>query len=128
MSAFRRFTSVSAPPVHDRGRDGDCSPPPAQTRTGPIRASGSYLEWIDPARLAAEELDVEPAFDLFDAPTQWWLLHAELFGGTRDVAFLGDRKKVPQVFEIDDHIENDIDFGRSIGYLASVDDAIPRVI
>jgi hypothetical protein len=44
------------------------------------------------------------------------------------VAFLGHRKKVPQVFEIDDHIDNDIDFGRSIGYLASVDDAIPRVI
>ena len=26
----------------DRGRNGDCSPPPAQTRTGPIRASGLY--------------------------------------------------------------------------------------
>ena len=29
---------------HDRGRDGDCSPHHAQTRTGPIRASGAYLE------------------------------------------------------------------------------------
>src|SRR5580704_961526 len=27
-------------------RDGDCSPPPAQTRTGPIKASGSYLEYL----------------------------------------------------------------------------------
>ncbi len=25
-----------------RGRDGDCSPPPARTRTGAINASGSY--------------------------------------------------------------------------------------
>lgn len=42
------------------------------------------------------------------------------------MAFLGDRKKVPQVFEIDGHTDNDIDFAIPIGYLASVDDAIPR--
>ena len=34
----------------DRGRDGDCSPPPAQTRTGPIKASGSYLEYLTAKR------------------------------------------------------------------------------
>ena len=34
----------------DRGRDGDCSPPPAQTRTGPIKASGSYLECLTAKR------------------------------------------------------------------------------
>ena len=28
----------------NRGRDDRCRPPPAQTRTGPIKASGSYLE------------------------------------------------------------------------------------
>lgn len=27
--------------MEGRGRDGDCSPPPAQTRTGAINASGS---------------------------------------------------------------------------------------
>ena len=30
----------------DRGRDGHCWPPPAQIRTGPIQASGSYLGWL----------------------------------------------------------------------------------
>ena len=34
----------------DRGRDVDCSPPPAQTRTGPIKASGSYLEYLTAKR------------------------------------------------------------------------------
>ena len=34
----------------DRGRDSDCSPPPAQTRTGPIKASGSYLEYLTAKR------------------------------------------------------------------------------
>jgi len=29
-----------------RGRDGDYSPPPAQIRTCPIKAYGSYLEWV----------------------------------------------------------------------------------
>ena len=28
--------------LYGRGRDGDCSPPPARTRTGAINASGSY--------------------------------------------------------------------------------------
>ena len=36
--------------MKDRGRDGDCSPPPAQTRTGPIKASGSYLEYLTAKR------------------------------------------------------------------------------
>jgi hypothetical protein len=36
--------------LQDRGRDGDCSPPPAQTRTGPIKASGSYLEYLTAKR------------------------------------------------------------------------------
>ena len=36
--------------ARDRGRDGDCSPPPAQTRTGPIKASGSYLECLTAKR------------------------------------------------------------------------------
>ena len=36
--------------IGDRGRDGDCSPPPAQTRTGPIKASGSYLEYLTAKR------------------------------------------------------------------------------
>jgi hypothetical protein len=30
---------------HDRGRDEDYSPPPAQIRTGPIKAYGSHLGW-----------------------------------------------------------------------------------
>ena len=34
-----------------RGRDSDCSLPPAQTRTAPIKASGSYLEYLT-AKLA----------------------------------------------------------------------------
>jgi len=34
----------------DRGRDGDCSPPPAQIRTCPIKAYGSYLECLTAKR------------------------------------------------------------------------------
>src|SRR5262249_11965243 len=40
--------------AQDRGRDGDCSPPPAQTRTGPIRASGSYLECLTAKRTCGQ--------------------------------------------------------------------------
>ena len=41
-------TDLSTPEQldEDRGRAGDCSPPPAQIRTGPIKASGSYLEYL----------------------------------------------------------------------------------
>jgi hypothetical protein len=34
----------------DRGRDGDSSPPPAQIRTGPTKASGSYLGCVTAKR------------------------------------------------------------------------------
>ena len=33
-----------------RGRDEDCSPPPAQIRTGPIKAYGSYLGCVTAKR------------------------------------------------------------------------------
>jgi hypothetical protein len=36
--------------VRDRGRDGDCSPPPAQIRAGRIPAHGSYLECLTAKR------------------------------------------------------------------------------
>ena len=36
------YTAAPSWLVH-RGRDEDCSPPPAQIRTGPIKAYGSYL-------------------------------------------------------------------------------------
>src|SRR5262249_1593593 len=35
---------------YDRGRNGDCSPSPAQIRTGPIKTSGSYLEYLTAKR------------------------------------------------------------------------------
>jgi hypothetical protein len=38
----------------DRGRDGDCSPPPAQIRTGPIKAYGSYLECLTAKRCCGQ--------------------------------------------------------------------------
>jgi hypothetical protein len=45
-------------------------------------------------------LDIKLALDLLDALAEWRLLHAELFGRTGDVAFLGDRKKIPQMFKV----------------------------
>jgi hypothetical protein len=39
-------TLAEAGARQDRGRDGHCWPPPAQIRTGPIQASGSYLGWL----------------------------------------------------------------------------------
>jgi transposase len=39
--------------IASRGRDGDCSPPPARTRTGAINASGSYRrEDVDRQRIS----------------------------------------------------------------------------
>jgi hypothetical protein len=35
-----------------RGRDGDCSPPPAQIRTCGFPAYGSYLGWVTANRFA----------------------------------------------------------------------------
>jgi len=83
----------------------------SEHRPGAVEEHATSLRQIDSARLASEELDVELALDLLNALAEWWLLHAELFGRAGDVAFLGDRKKVPQVFEIDGHIDSDIDFG-----------------
>ena len=40
----QRYDGLGYNGVRDRGSDGDCSPPPAHTRTGGIPASGSYLE------------------------------------------------------------------------------------
>ena len=97
-------------------------------RPGVIEEHPTRLRQIDSARLAAEELDAELALDLPDALAEWRLLHAELFGRAGDVAFLGDCEKVPQVFEIDGHIDGDIDFAETIGYSDSVDHGIPRVI
>ena len=37
-----RTYDMAARILNGRGRDGDCSPPPARTRTGAINASGSY--------------------------------------------------------------------------------------
>jgi hypothetical protein len=38
----RRLAGRPRAEANDRGRNGDCSPPPAQTRTGPIRASCTF--------------------------------------------------------------------------------------
>jgi hypothetical protein len=38
----------------DRGRDGCCQPPPAQIRTCPIRAYGSYLEYLTAKRCCGQ--------------------------------------------------------------------------
>jgi DNA-binding MarR family transcriptional regulator len=37
-----------------RGRDGHCWPPPAQIRTGPIKASGSYLGCLTSKRTSGQ--------------------------------------------------------------------------
>ena len=42
----QRYDGLGYNGVRDRGSDGDCSPPPAHTRTGGIPASGSYLECL----------------------------------------------------------------------------------
>ncbi len=42
------------PAWQDRGRDEDYSAPPAQIRTGPIKASGSYLGCLAAKRTAAQ--------------------------------------------------------------------------
>jgi hypothetical protein len=50
---FRTTARVHAEPSRwavIRGRDGCCQPPPAQIRTSPIRAYGSYLEYLTAKR------------------------------------------------------------------------------
>jgi hypothetical protein len=45
LDSFRTSHGLECPRIPlspRRGRDGDCSPPPARTRTGAINASGSY--------------------------------------------------------------------------------------
>jgi hypothetical protein len=90
-------------------------------RPGVVEEHATSIRQIDSARLSAEQLDIELELYLLDALAEWRLLHAEFFGRAGDVAFLGDREKVPQVFEIKIHIDNDIDFAEIIGYLDGVD-------
>jgi hypothetical protein len=60
---------------------------------------------LDAARFSAEQLDVELALDHLDLLAQWRLLHAEPFGGARDVLFLRDGDEVPEMPQLHCHIQ-----------------------
>jgi nitrite reductase/ring-hydroxylating ferredoxin subunit len=51
LLGHRPVRGASASPAGVRGRDGCCQPPPAQIRTCPIPAYGSYLEFLTAKRL-----------------------------------------------------------------------------
>src|SRR5262245_61558971 len=75
-------------------------------RTRIVEKGGARVSQLNAARLAAEELHVELAFDRLDLLTEWRLLHPKALGGARDVTFFGDGDKVTQMPQFHCHIQN----------------------
>ena len=65
--------------------------------TGIIKESAAGIGQFDAARLAAEQLGVDFAFDCPDLPTERRRLHAEPLRGPRDVPFLSDRNEIAKL-------------------------------
>jgi hypothetical protein len=64
---------------------------------GIFKVDATGLSQFDAAPLATEQLDIKLTFQQFDLLAQWRLLHAEPFGGARDMPFLGDCNKIAEV-------------------------------
>jgi hypothetical protein len=70
---------------------------------GIFEESATCVRQLNTPRLAAEELHVKLAFDCLDLSAERWLLHAEPPRGARDVPFLGDSDKIPEVPQFHNH-------------------------
>ena len=73
------------------------------------------LGQFDPARLAAEQLDLQLGFERLDLLAQRRLLNAQPLGGAGDVAFLGDRDEVAEMAQF--HMSINMNTNRSYGIL-----------
>src|ERR1041385_2463759 len=73
-------------------------------RAGVDEEGSPGLREVNPARLAAEQLDFQLPLESLDLLAERRLLHAEPFGGARDVALFGDGDKVAEVPQFHCHI------------------------
>jgi hypothetical protein len=60
---------------------------------------------LNTTRLAAKELNIEFSLHRFDLLAERRLLHAQPFGGARDVRFLSDRDEIPKMPHVHCHIQ-----------------------
>jgi hypothetical protein len=72
---------------------------------------------FDTARFSAKELNIKLALNCFDPLAERRLLHAEAFGGSRDMSFLCDGDEIPEVSKLHFHIQFNMIFPISILYL-----------
>jgi hypothetical protein len=67
--------------------------------TGIINEGAAGIGQFDAARLPAEQLGIDFAFDCADLTTEWWRLHPEAFSSPCDIPFLSDGYHVPKLPE-----------------------------
>src|SRR2546422_9890709 len=65
--------------------------------TGIVKEGAASIRQLDAARLAAEQLGIDFAFDRPDLPTERRRLDAEPVRGARDVSRLGARDDIAQL-------------------------------
>src|SRR5262245_36554265 len=71
-----------------------------ERRARTIKENLPRFSQLDPARLAAKELNVELGFDGLDPLAKRRLLYAEPLRGPHDVPFFGDGDEVPEMSQL----------------------------
>jgi hypothetical protein len=79
-----------------------------------VKEDAAGFGQLDTARLAAKELNVKFALNRFDPLAERRLLHAEAFGGSRDMSFLCDGDEIPEMSKLHCHIQFNMKFATFI--------------
>jgi tripartite-type tricarboxylate transporter receptor subunit TctC len=85
--------------------------------TGIIKESAAGIGQFDAARLAAEQLGIDFAFDCPDLPTKRRRLQAEPLRGPRDVPFLSDRDEIAKLPQLHRPYLKGNDYGSALSWL-----------
>jgi hypothetical protein len=65
-----------------------------------VEEGASSVGQLNAARLAAKKLNIEFAFDRFDALAERRLLNAQPFGGARDMSFVCNYNEIAEVSQL----------------------------
>ena len=82
-----------------------------------VKENAAGFGQFDPARLAAEQLRVDFAFDRPDLTAKWWRLHTEPLRGPREVLFLSDRYDVAKLPQLQSTYPKGNDYGSTLAWL-----------
>jgi hypothetical protein len=86
----------------------------AENCSSVLKERATSFGQLNTTRLAAKKLNIKFAFDRFDPLAERRLLHAEPFGGARDMSFFCDCDEIPEMSKLHSHIQYDMNFDVSI--------------